>query len=168
MENRGRFVLAPLVRSFAFAFTSFHEIFRYEQLLACQQLANRAITALVLNISKSFKKRVRRNFLPSSYELQVLTRGSSFFAFYFRGVGKSWAYLGNLDPRLLISLPSSDENDEALDLGHSVAPITRLCNGDVVLLTNFNRLGCVRPKTPAAKARSPRIASVSVTRSFIS
>ena len=120
------------------------------------------------------EKKVRRKDLPPLFELQVLTRCSSFFAFYFSRVGESWSYLSNLDPRLLVSLSSSDKNDEAVDLCYSVAPVTRLGDGNVVLFTNFNRFGCVvRPKTStssatSAKARAPRIASLSVTRSFIS
>jgi len=75
---------------------------------------------------------------------RVLTRTLRSRA-YYRGVGESWAYLGDLDSRLLSLLSAGDKDDETVDFGHSVAPPARFGNGDVVLLANFYWLGSVRP-----------------------
>jgi hypothetical protein len=80
------------------------------------------------------------------YEERVLTRALRSRA-YYSGAGESWAYLSDLDSRLLSLLSAGDKDDEAVDLGHSVSFSARLGNGDVVLLANFYWLGSLRPKT---------------------
>ena len=63
------------------------------------------------------------------------------------GAGESWAYLSDLDSRLLSLLSSGDKDDEAVNLGHPVSLSARLGNGDIVLLANLYWFGSFRPKT---------------------
>jgi hypothetical protein len=86
---------------------------------------------------------------------------------YYSCAGESWAYLRDLDPRLLTLLSSDYKDDEAVDLGHSVSLPARLGNGDVVFLADLYRLGSLRPEASAG-TRSPETASASVTQYFIS
>ena len=55
---------------------------------------------------------------------RVLTRALRRCAHNY-GAGESWAYLGDLNPRLLSLFSSCDKDDEAVDFGHSVAPSAR-------------------------------------------
>jgi len=57
-------------------------------------------------------------------QARVLTRALRWCAHNY-GAGESWAYLGDLYPRLLSLFSSCDKDDEAVDFGHSVAPSAR-------------------------------------------
>jgi hypothetical protein len=84
-----------------------------------------------------------------------------------RARGEPVCYLGHLDLALPALLGSGHKDDETVDLCDAVTAPADLGNGNVVLLSYFDRLWLEGPEA-AASAAAPPVASSSETRLFTS
>ena len=84
-----------------------------------------------------------------------------------RAGGEPVGYLGHLDLALPALLGAGDKDDETVDLRYAVTAPADLGNGNVILLSDLNRLWLEGPEA-AASAAAPPVASSSETRLFTS
>jgi hypothetical protein len=85
-----------------------------------------------------------------------------------RAGGEPVSYLGHLDLALPALLGASHKDDETVDLRDAVTASADFGNGNIVLLSYFNRLWLEGPEAAASAAAPPVASSSSETRSFTS
>ena len=100
--------------------------------------------------------------------LALAAHGHALRAANDRAGGEPVGYLGHLDLALPALLGSGDKDDETVNLCDAVTAPADLGNGNVVLLSYFNRLWLEGPEAAASAAAPPVAASSSETRSFTS